>query len=347
MALARALYGNPKLLVLDEPNSNLDASGDDALMSAIETMKKRGVTVILITHRPHAVSHMDKVLVLQNGMVQKFGPREDVLPTAPQANRHRGTPGRPDPSTSLEQAFAPQSKPAGGSPQASQAATPTQSIAKAPGQVPPPGPPGFPGQGQRLAPPPPPPTGRRVATPYLGSGAGPAAGPVAGPVPGGHPQVANTDIVPQQDTVPRPLGMPGRFGGGRGRHREPEMNQPQHQPVQPPQTGAMAPPAALGVGPQHVPSPPPPPAPPPQRVAAPPDDAAAGAAARISTGAPSSPGCSVGSAARCRSDGGTGSGTAPTAPSGAATDGRSGSEDPRSCPTSGQRRRCRVECSID
>ncbi len=258
VALARALYGDPKVLVLDEPNSNLDASGDDALMSAIDTMKKRGITVILITHRPHAVSHMDKVLVLQNGMVQKFGPREEVLPTAPQPARHQGTPGRPDPlvAASLEQAFAnPPQQPGG-------AGAPAQGAAQGgqPPQTRTPPPPPVPGQGQRLAPPPPPPpSGRRVATPYLGSGGAAPAMPPA------RPPVANTDLEPPRESIPRPPGMPGRFGGGRARHREPEAAP--RQPVTPP-TVVQAPPPVQPSAPQRV-APPPPPSPPqPRPVAA-------------------------------------------------------------------------------
>ena len=167
---------------------------DDAV-SAIDTMKKRGITVILITHRPHAVSHMDKVLVLQNGMVQKFGPREEVLPTAPQPARHQGTPGRPDPlvAASLEQAFAnPPQQPGG-------AGAPAQGAAQGgqPPQTRTPPPPPVPGQGQRLAPPPPPPpSGRRVATPYLGSGGAAPAMPPA------RPPVANTDLEPPRESIP-------------------------------------------------------------------------------------------------------------------------------------------------
>ncbi|ROR03198.1 type I secretion system permease/ATPase [Desulfosoma caldarium] len=79
IALARALYGDPVLVVLDEPNSNLDESGEAALMTAIRDMKARGTTVFVITHKTNILSLVDKILVLANGMVQMFGSREEVF----------------------------------------------------------------------------------------------------------------------------------------------------------------------------------------------------------------------------------------------------------------------------
>jgi PrtD family type I secretion system ABC transporter len=79
IALARALYGNPFMLVLDEPNSNLDNDGENALLRAIQTAKARGAIVILIAHRPSMLGVCDKVLFLANGAQQAFGPRDEVL----------------------------------------------------------------------------------------------------------------------------------------------------------------------------------------------------------------------------------------------------------------------------
>ncbi|MEL6364624.1 MAG: type I secretion system permease/ATPase [Pseudomonadota bacterium] len=79
IALARALYGDPKLLVLDEPNANLDQVGDAALQAAIARAKETGVTVVLVAHRPSALVHVDKLLVLANGSVSAFGPRNEVM----------------------------------------------------------------------------------------------------------------------------------------------------------------------------------------------------------------------------------------------------------------------------
>jgi ABC-type protease/lipase transport system fused ATPase/permease subunit len=79
IALARALFGDPFLVVLDEPNSNLDAEGDEALTQAILGARKRGAIVIVVAHRPSALQGVDHVLAMANGRVQGFGPKEEVL----------------------------------------------------------------------------------------------------------------------------------------------------------------------------------------------------------------------------------------------------------------------------
>ncbi|MCU0983401.1 MAG: type I secretion system permease/ATPase [Acetobacteraceae bacterium] len=79
IGLARALYGRPKLVVLDEPNSNLDGDGEQALLRALEHIKQAGTTVVLVSHRPALVQGVDKVVVLRDGMVEMFGPRQEVL----------------------------------------------------------------------------------------------------------------------------------------------------------------------------------------------------------------------------------------------------------------------------
>ena len=79
IALARSVYGNPALVVLDEPSSNLDAEGDAALIQAIAKLKQQGTTVVIVTHRPNILLHADKVLVLQNGEATHFGPAAEVL----------------------------------------------------------------------------------------------------------------------------------------------------------------------------------------------------------------------------------------------------------------------------
>ncbi|MCU0800222.1 MAG: type I secretion system permease/ATPase [Rhodobacteraceae bacterium] len=82
VGLARALYGNPRLIVLDEPNANLDAIGDDALMRAIMACRERGATLVVMAHRPSALASVNKVLVLQNGTVAHFGDKDSVLAQA-------------------------------------------------------------------------------------------------------------------------------------------------------------------------------------------------------------------------------------------------------------------------
>lgn len=79
IALARAIYGNPCLLVLDEPNANLDSDGENALMQAIDTLAGEGMTVIVVAHRPNVLRFADKIVVLRNGMVDDFGYRDEIL----------------------------------------------------------------------------------------------------------------------------------------------------------------------------------------------------------------------------------------------------------------------------
>ncbi|MCQ0988466.1 type I secretion system permease/ATPase [Jiella marina] len=79
IALARAVYGQPRLLVMDEPNSNLDSDGEIALMATMDALKKAGATVLVVTHRPSLVQHVDKMLLLREGQVEAFGPRQEVI----------------------------------------------------------------------------------------------------------------------------------------------------------------------------------------------------------------------------------------------------------------------------
>jgi ATP-binding cassette subfamily C exporter for protease/lipase/ATP-binding cassette subfamily C protein EexD len=79
IALARALHGDPRLVVLDEPNANLDGAGESALAHAVAGLRKDGVTSILVTHRPALIGQADKLLVLEAGRMQHFGPASDVV----------------------------------------------------------------------------------------------------------------------------------------------------------------------------------------------------------------------------------------------------------------------------
>jgi ATP-binding cassette subfamily C protein len=83
IGLARALYGDPFLVVLDEPNSNIDREGDEALTKAILGVRARGGIVVVVCHRPSALAGVDMVLVMLNSRQQAFGPKEQVL-QAPQ-----------------------------------------------------------------------------------------------------------------------------------------------------------------------------------------------------------------------------------------------------------------------
>jgi ATP-binding cassette subfamily C exporter for protease/lipase len=79
IALARAVYGDPVLIVLDEPNSNLDESGEAALVGAVRDLKSKGSAIVVISHRVNILGVVDKLLLLRDGAVQLFGPRADVL----------------------------------------------------------------------------------------------------------------------------------------------------------------------------------------------------------------------------------------------------------------------------
>jgi ABC-type protease/lipase transport system fused ATPase/permease subunit len=79
IALARALYGEPRLIVLDEPSAHLDTAGEGALLAALAELKSRGVTVIMVTHSTTFMAALDKLALLKNGTLEMFGPSATVL----------------------------------------------------------------------------------------------------------------------------------------------------------------------------------------------------------------------------------------------------------------------------
>jgi len=79
IGLARAMYGDPVMLVLDEPNSNLDNAGSEALNGAIKAFKDAGRIVLIMAHRPAAIQECDMLLVIENGVRRAFGPKDEVL----------------------------------------------------------------------------------------------------------------------------------------------------------------------------------------------------------------------------------------------------------------------------
>lgn len=108
IALARALYRNPALVVLDEPNSNLDRSGDEALSAAVDGMRKRGQAVVLIAHRVQAISKADHLLYIDGGIQRAFGPTAEVMKLfqaagAPPSRRAGDGLGMPPDPTRIEQ----------------------------------------------------------------------------------------------------------------------------------------------------------------------------------------------------------------------------------------------------
>jgi len=79
IGLARAFFGNPKLVILDEPNSNLDQEGEVALAMTLKQAKKQKITTIVISHRQNVLQAVEKILVIHGGEAKIFGPRDEVL----------------------------------------------------------------------------------------------------------------------------------------------------------------------------------------------------------------------------------------------------------------------------
>jgi ATP-binding cassette subfamily C protein len=96
IALARALYGQPSFIVLDEPNANLDASGEAALLRAVQQLKALRTTVVIISHKMNILAAVDKVMVMADGMVKFYGPRDAVLqPLIASSNPPKSQPTTP------------------------------------------------------------------------------------------------------------------------------------------------------------------------------------------------------------------------------------------------------------
>jgi ATP-binding cassette subfamily C protein len=80
IGLARAFFGNPRLVVLDEPNSNLDAAGEMALSRALTRAKDKKITIVAITQRPTLLQSVDRIMILKDGTAQAIGKRQDIIP---------------------------------------------------------------------------------------------------------------------------------------------------------------------------------------------------------------------------------------------------------------------------
>ena len=90
VALARAIYGDARLIVLDEPNANLCADGEQALCRALDHLKAQGKTLIVISHRPSVLRAVDKLLILREGRIDRFGWRDEVMTELPTQIRPPG-----------------------------------------------------------------------------------------------------------------------------------------------------------------------------------------------------------------------------------------------------------------
>lgn len=94
LGLARAIYDDPSLLVLDEPNSNLDETGEHALVNTIKRLQQRGKTIVMITHRSNALAATSKLLLLVDGTAQLFGPTKEVMATLASKQKNKTTPAK-------------------------------------------------------------------------------------------------------------------------------------------------------------------------------------------------------------------------------------------------------------
>jgi len=105
IGLARALYGEPFLVMLDEPNANLDSEGEKAVAAAIAGVKARGGIAVVIAHRPSALKSVDLVAVVQNGKLASFGPRDEILRARPAESatsvRQAAAPAHPAPAAAM------------------------------------------------------------------------------------------------------------------------------------------------------------------------------------------------------------------------------------------------------
>jgi ATP-binding cassette subfamily C protein/ATP-binding cassette subfamily C protein EexD len=97
LGLARALFGKPKLVILDEPNSNLDTEGEAALMAAMATLKARKTTVVVVSHRPTLVQRVDTILVIRDGALDMYGPRPEIMKRLMGPRAAEGSPPPPRP----------------------------------------------------------------------------------------------------------------------------------------------------------------------------------------------------------------------------------------------------------
>ena len=108
VALARALYSRPKLLILDEPNSNLDESGEQALNTAIANMKQNGSTIVMVSHRQTVLSLADYIIIMEGGRIKEQGARDEVVARVRAAQQAQQNKANPSVSAKAELPAAPE-----------------------------------------------------------------------------------------------------------------------------------------------------------------------------------------------------------------------------------------------
>lgn len=125
IGLARAVYGDPRLIILDEPNANLDQAGESALAGAVIELKRRGAAMLIVGHRPSTLAQADKILLLKDGKAELYGPRDAVLQQLRNAAAAKAAPpatpqpALTEPASAIPDAVAsaphePQARPAAG-----------------------------------------------------------------------------------------------------------------------------------------------------------------------------------------------------------------------------------------
>ena len=113
IGLARALYGEPSLIILDEPNASLDDEGERALIASWAKLKERGCTLVVVTHKPSLLANVDKILLLGEGRLQMFGPRDAVFQKLMEAQQATQQAAAQQQAQAQQQAAA-QTQPSGG-----------------------------------------------------------------------------------------------------------------------------------------------------------------------------------------------------------------------------------------
>jgi len=236
IGLARALYGNPKVLLLDEPNANLDAEGENVLIQSLERLKRTGTTIIVVAHRPQILKPADRLLVVKDGQIAMLGPKDQVLAALS---------GAPGPAAAQPGAQAPRPQPQHGP-------IPQPQVVPQPG----------PGPAQPVRPPVPAndgygPNGSAAAGYPASPAAGPTAGQAASPIgmpqmqggqAGPGPMTAPPASAPQQPIFPQAIPqMAQQPVPAPGMSPMPQQSWAQQMPPQMPQA-IQVPPAGPGMG---------------------------------------------------------------------------------------------------
>lgn len=193
IGLARAFYGDPVLLVLDEPNSNLDAVSESALSEALAAAKERGITIVVVTHRPSVLKASDQLLLLKDGVVEMYGPSAEVMARMRQGALPHDPQQQLPAEESSEQTARHESSRAGGA--ARQGPARARTAPDSPKQKP---------RSQEK---------RRVRRPHRNNGQDPERTAAGGPAPGNGKEPFQTTVVRPKKQILEPAPRKGRGKG--------------------------------------------------------------------------------------------------------------------------------------